>query len=381
MKRGDFRLMSGLALLCLLLVIFAVSCGGGGGDGGGSTGTMNLSLTDASTNDYKAVYVTIKQVEVHKDSGTGWEVVSTPAKTYNLLDLVNGAREQLALATLATGHYTQMRLILGDTPDNSTNILSRAHPHANYFINTSDQWFELKVPSGYQTGIKIVKGFDIHTDETTELILDFDAARSIVKAGSSGKWLLKPTIKVLETKECSIIQGNAGQGGVLVSAQAYNPTAASEEDEVEVKAATVTDDNGNYKLFLEPGTYTLVAYKDGYAPSYKTDKIDTVTPNIYTENFTLAPSDMGTLTGSISIFDPEQHAAISIRQDATVGGNTEPIEVKSFQVADGGSIFTGLPVGVDIYTAVISTYGKTTQVFGPLTIGIASATDLGSVVF
>jgi hypothetical protein len=37
--------------------------------------------------------------------------------------------------------------------------------------------------------------------------LDFDASRSIVKAGSSGKWLLKPTIKVLDTEEYSVISG------------------------------------------------------------------------------------------------------------------------------------------------------------------------------
>jgi hypothetical protein len=390
MKRGNSWFASWLALLCLPLVILAVSCGGGGGDGGGSgstgTGTMNLSLTDASTTDYQAIYVTIKQVEVHKDGGAGWEVVSTPGKTYNLLALVNGVREQLALASLPSGHYTQMRLILKDTPDNSINIFSLAHPYANYFIDTSDQSIELKVPSGFQTGIKIVKGFDINTNETTELILDFDAARSIVKAGSSGKWLLKPTIKVLNTKEYSIISGNAGEPGVLVSAQVYNSAAALEEDKVEVKAATVSDgDNpGDYKLFLEPGSYTLVGYKDGFLVFYKDKKIVTTAGNIYdVDKFTLTTASLtGTLTGTISIsgVDPEeQYATVSIRQNATIEGNTEQIEVKSLNVASGGSFSVTLPVGD--YTAVISTNGKTTQVFGPFTISIASPTDLGSIVF
>jgi hypothetical protein len=388
MKRGNFWFASGLALLCLPLVILAVSCGGGGGDSGGSgstgTGTMNLSLTDASTTDYQAIYVTIKQVEVHKDGGAGWEVVSSPDKTdktYNLLELVNGVREELALATLATGHYTQMRLILGDKPDDSLNILSRKHPYANYFIDLSGKWFELKVPSGFQTGIKIVKGFEINDNQTTELVLDFDAARSIVKAGSSGQWLLKPTIKMLITKECSIIQGSAGQAEVLVSAQVYNSAATAKEDEVEVKAATVTDPSGNYKLFLEaPGSYTLVGYKDKYAPSYKSAKIVTAAATTYTENFTLDSSDMGTLIGNISISAPEteQYATISIRQDVKFGVILEQIEGKSLNVAEG--IFNlSLPVGD--YTAVISTNGKTTQVFGPFTISIASPTDLGSIVF
>jgi hypothetical protein len=387
MKRGNFWFASGLALLCLPLVILAVSCGGGGGDSGGSgstgTGTMNLSLTDASTTDYQAIYVTIKQVEVHKDGGAGWEVVSSPDKTdktYNLLELVNGVREELALATLATGHYTQMRLILGDKPDDSLNILSRKHPYANYFIDLSGKWFELKVPSGFQTGIKIVKGFEINDNQTTELVLDFDAARSIVKAGSSGQWLLKPTIKMLITKECSIIQGSAGQAEVLVSAQVYNSAATAKEDEVEVKAATVTDPSGNYKLFLEaPGSYTLVGYKDKYAPSYKSAKIVTAAATTYTENFTLASSDMGILTGDVPISGgaTEQYATISIRKSATVSGASEQIEIKSLNVANGGSFSVSLPVGS--YTAVISTDGKITRVEGPFTISKDSTTAMGSV--
>ena len=364
-------------------LMLLTACGGGGDSGSsGSTGTLSVNLTDASTTEYQAIYVTIQQVAVHKDGGGGWDVISSPNKTYNLLDLVNGVREELALATLTSGHYTQMRLILTDTPDNSINILSRNHPYGNYFIDSSGQSIELKVPSGFQSGIKIVKGFDINANQTTELILDFDAARSIVKAGSSGKWLLKPTIKLLNTTEYSIISGNAGASGVLVSAQVYNSAATLVEDRVEVKAATVSDDSGNYKLFLEPGSYTLVGYKDGFSPFYKNAKVVTTTGNTYTENFSLgSASSTGTLssgTVSISGADQEQYATISIRQDATVSFNPEQIEVKKLNVANGGTIDTGLPV--ENYTAVISTFGKTTleQLFA---IFSNSNTDIGNIIF
>lgn len=358
MKRGNFRFVSGLALLCLPLVMLAVSCGGGGGEGGGSTGTMNLSLTDASTPDYQAIYVTIKQVEVHRDGGSRWEVVSTPNKTYNLLELVNGVREELALATLATGHYTQMRLILSHTHDNSINILSVTHPYANYFIDSSGGSIELKVPSGFQTGIKIVKGFDINTNETTELILDFDAARSIVKAGSSGKWLLKPTIKLLDTQAYSIISGNAGEPDVLVSAQTYR-SSASLADRVQVQAASLSDINGDYKLFLEPGDYTLVGYKDGNSPFFSDAKIKTTGGNTSENNdFVWTDSPMGTLNGKVSIsnVDPEQHATVSIRQEVIVGGITEQIEIWSLNALNGVGFGVSLPHGD--YTAVASSYPK-----------------------
>ncbi len=289
--------LAALTIFCSLLFL---SCGGGGGGvPSSSTGTLKLGLTDASATTYQAIYVTVAQVAVSRD-GERWDILSSPNKTVNLLDLVNGVRQSLSLATLATGHYTQVRLILGSTPDTSVNILSLAHPYANYFIDRGIpvQEIELKVPSGLQTGIKIVKGFDIGANQTTELVLDFDAARSIVSAGAGGKWLLKPTVKVLNILEYSIIQGNAGQTGVLVSAQAYDGAAAMPEEKPTVRAATVSDADGNYKLFVEPGSYTLVGYKDGNAPYYKDAKVVTIAGSIVDASFLLAAAETGTVTGN-----------------------------------------------------------------------------------
>ena len=53
-----------IALLFTATFLFA--CDGGGGDGisgGGSTGTVSVGLTDNSTDQYKAVYVTIKELQ------------------------------------------------------------------------------------------------------------------------------------------------------------------------------------------------------------------------------------------------------------------------------------------------------------------------------
>ena len=204
-----------IVLLSLCIGFFVPGCGGGGGSssGGGTQGTLQVSLTDASTDAYQAIYVTVARVDVHLGDGdtedeSRWETVAEPNTTYNLLELVNGVRETLGIARLNAGHYTQMRLIIGLTPDSDLNLFSQAHPYANYVIDQDDdEIHELKVPSGPQTGLKIVNGFNINANRTTELILDFDAMRSVVKAGSSGNYLLKPTIKVLTTVENAIVSG------------------------------------------------------------------------------------------------------------------------------------------------------------------------------
>lgn len=223
--------------LFLFILMFA-ACGSG--ESSSSTGTLSLSLTDATTYEYNAVYVTIKEVQVHKDGDedSNWKVVVSPNKTYNLLELVNGIREELGITELETCHYTQMRLIIGNEHDNAINILSESHKYANYIVDHDNYYHELKIPSGFQSGVKIVHGFDINQNQTTELILDFDASRSIVKAGKNEQWLLKPTIKVLNTNEYSIIRGTVKNNspeeellkGVMVSAQIFDPSAADEKD-------------------------------------------------------------------------------------------------------------------------------------------------------
>ena len=109
-------------LFIALSVVMMSACSGGGGSGSAGTGTLALSLTDNSTEEYRAVYITIKNVEVHlggnENSPNIWQTVDLPIDpdtglpkermTVNLLELVNGVREDLGIAELEKGHYTQM---------------------------------------------------------------------------------------------------------------------------------------------------------------------------------------------------------------------------------------------------------------------------------
>jgi hypothetical protein len=370
--------MKALKLLGLISSIFIMLLFSACNDGGGSsssTGDLSLSLTDASSDSYKAVYVTIGEVQVHmkgnEDDDGNWKVVASPRKTYDLLELVNGVREELGIAELAAGRYTQMRLIIGEIPDDGINMFSQSHPFANYVIDQNDTSHELKIPSGFQTGIKIVHGFEISENQTTELILDFNASDSVVQAGNIGKWLLKPTIKVLDTKECSIINGMvtdvaknpSGIEEVLVSVQVFVPDPQDEKDTVMIQTATITDENGEYSIFVQPGTYNLVFSKEGFLPDCtKVIAEQGVTTDV--PDFTLFPEKYGMVSGNVSITGAteEQHVTLSFRQIALCegGSENETIEVKSLNIANLSSYVVELPTG--IYTLVVSTYDEVTQV-------------------
>jgi len=240
----------------------------------------------------------------------------------------------------------------------------------------------LKIPSGYQTGVKIVHGFYINEDEITELILDFEASKSIVKPGHNKEWLLKPTIKVLNTENYSILNGTVivndedeggSPGGVLVSAQ--YPSADS-VNSIIVQASTVTEDDGSYSIFLQPGTYNIVAYKDGY-DSACVHSFNATIPGTYSDlDLYLEPPDSsGTVLGTVTINGGslEQHVTLSFVQIGACG--VEDAEIDSLNVADGGTFGFDLPAGY--YRVVTTTYYEGTQKCSiPFEIEFGAQTEL-----
>ncbi len=361
------------------LAVAVISAGMIGCGSGSSDGDVSLSLTDSASDQYKAAYVTVDKVQVHSEAmeGDTWKTIFIPQKTYDLLALANGVRESLGIVALSAGHYTQMRLVLGDTPDNGVNILSQSHPFANYVIDANDAYHELKVPSGSQTGVKIVQGFDVNANETTELILDFNVSASVVIAGSSGQYLLKPTIEVLTTTDFAILSGKvtaAADGsaltGALVTAQTFDGAAADARDQVEIESGTVSTDGGAYALFLRPSSYNVVAYKTGYSPAV--NAVTLVAGTTSTSDFALAAATMGTVTGTVTISgaDSETFATLSFRQSVMVAGSLQTIEVTPLNVASGGNYSISLPSGS--YTLVSSSANQTTQTSTLTVVGGAS---------
>src|SRR6056297_851020 len=146
---------------------------------GSGTGTMVVKLHDAPV-DYDAVNISVARVEVNNtENDDGWIVISEPNQTYNILELVNGDVEILADAELEAGTYEQIRLVLND--ENTVVI--------------DGQSYNLFVPSGAQSGLKLNINAEIVEGIQYTLLLDFDASRSVVKRGATDQYNLKPVIR------------------------------------------------------------------------------------------------------------------------------------------------------------------------------------------
>jgi hypothetical protein len=184
------------ALLLLLVGLFTLLAGcGGDRNSTVSTrpirpgfGAVHLRLTDAPA-DYDQVNIVVREVRVHQadfddddGEGGGWIVISDTETTYDLLELRNGVSTTLGVSeNVPVGHYDQIRLVLGS----GSNVV------------VDGVTYPLTTPSGMQSGLKVNGEFDVVEGETRELLLDFDAARSVHVTGNQ-KYMLRPVIKLVE---------------------------------------------------------------------------------------------------------------------------------------------------------------------------------------
>ncbi|MBW2173703.1 MAG: DUF4382 domain-containing protein [Deltaproteobacteria bacterium] len=356
-------------MVASLFVFMLAACSGGGsgssdtGDAGDATdvgtgmGTLSLMLTDATTEIFEAVYVTIDKVQVHVvegETGSWVDVVDlVPDKTFNLIELADGVQTELGSGALATGDYTQMRLIIGLDPDDTFNIVPAAHEYANYvLIEGSEIQKELKIPSGVQTGIKLVHPFTIVVEGLTELLLDFDAQKSVHVAGNSGEYILKPTIKVIGTKDNATITGSVDDYSATAIPGARVTAQTDDGGPLVVASGTLTDGDGNYTMYVGPGTYCVVAYKppDSEGTAYGPGCVGTgalTWYDIFPHDFVLTPTDTGHIIGNVQVGGED--VTLSFRTDCG-SAPCDLIEVWPLSVAAEAAPYTytytvGLPPG------------------------------------
>lgn len=317
------------------------ACGGGGGSADSGTGSVRFHLTDAPACGYDEVNVTVERVRVHRSSTAGvneagWsELVLTPARRIDLLDLTNGVLEELGTLSLPAGSYTQVRLVLA--PNTAGN------PLANSVWPTGGTEQALTTPSAQQSGSKIQANFSVAANQVADLVLDFDACRSLVVAGNSGQILLKPVISATPVFAAA---GNAIQG--YVDASLVGATVSAQQGGV-VRRSTVPDATGRFVLSpLAVGSYDVVFGAQGRATAVLTG-----VPVIETARTTLSTSGaalpLAAASAPASVSGVVSRAGTTVIPDATVravqrlaGG--PDVEIGARQIDLLGAYSLSLPV-------------------------------------
>jgi hypothetical protein len=199
-----------------------------------SNAHLKVYLTDApAAFDQVVIDVRDVQINVTNDSAGGWQSLpGVAAASYNLLDLVNDNDTLLADADIPSGTIQQMRLILG----------------SNNYVVLNGQNIPLETPSAQQSGLKLNIHQPVAEGVLYTMILDFDAARSIVKTGNN-RYILKPVIRTMLNAVGGSIKGFVTPNSFSTTVFAIKGTDT---------ASTFTDANGGYLIRgLSAGSYIL----------------------------------------------------------------------------------------------------------------------------
>ncbi len=223
------------------------------------TGTIEVRVTDAPPGyEIISIVVTVSEeegegVQVHKagDDGEGeWITIGIleGANPFDLLELV-GLEEVLAVGEeVDAGKYTQIRM----------NIVSVL---VTYLAEGSETpvTVEATLPSGE---LKFVRPFDVVAEETTTLLLDFIAGKSVVVTGATqseeAKVIFKPAVKLSieqggKPHELASVEGTISDVNTEASTVSIIPDGGTEDDTIvlDVNPQTEITLDGDEEATLE----------------------------------------------------------------------------------------------------------------------------------
>ena len=317
------------------------ACGGGGSSSDTNlNGTLGVAITDAPACGFDAVNVTVNKVRVHQsatagDTDAGWtDITLSPARKINLLNLTNGALENLGQTPLTPGRYTQLRLVLDA---NAGSAMANSVVPSGTVNEVS-----LDTPSAVQSGIKLVNQFDVAAGQRVDLVLDFDACKSVVRKGNGG-FALKPVVKVVPTVLNGIngfvppalltqhVMVTAQQNGTIVAATAPNATTGE-----------------FYLARLVPGNYDVVITADNSAtaviaavPVATATSTTTLSSASAPINLVAAATAPGIIGGTVALapVSTTELATVSAKQ-SFAAGPTVTVKYQGVDIATGAYALT-----------------------------------------
>ncbi len=251
---------SGAAAAAVLLVGLT-ACGGSG-----SSGSMSLAVGDAPVDGAEKVVVVFTAVELIPNSGSPVTITFPAPKSIDLLNDSGSASAQLFSQPVPAGSYSQIRLM----------VLADGNPSNSYIIFSDGSMHGLQVPSGAETGLKLVSGFTVPSSGVVDYTIDFDLRQAITcPPGQAPACILKPVERLVDNTMVGNIQGQVSNtlipAGCTPGVYLYAGTVTVPEDmnsaapagdlnqplASRVPVATSLPPFYYQFTFLAPGTYTL----------------------------------------------------------------------------------------------------------------------------
>jgi len=253
--------------LLIALLFYFTSCDNKAEESG--TGSMNLKITDAPIDDanIKGAYVTVAEVKVDGVTMEGFS-----KQTIDLMAYQNGETKLLFNSDkIGAGAYNNIELVLDYESDQSGN------GPGCYVLTDDNVKHDLSMSGTTDESLVMNRSFDITSNGTTDVVVDFDLRKSIQYDNpsheesdysfvSSAK--LSTAVRAVIEENCGTIEGNVTESvsaGDRLVVYAYNKgefDAEAEQDgnvkfQNAVTSASVSQ-SGDYQLtFLPEGEYEV----------------------------------------------------------------------------------------------------------------------------
>lgn len=251
------------------ILIFFTACNENDDSAKAGKGTVVIKLTDAPfpLSLVDQALVTIDKIEIRStveaenaegeiENETLYTVLFEGEKVVDLLDLQNGITTDLISMDLEAGSYDLIRM----------------HVTSSEVILKDGTSFDLKIPSGSSSGlkIKIAPELVVESGVESEVLLDFDVSKSFkvqgnmnTPAGIKG-FMFKPVIRAMCQKYSGIIEGKVFENVSTPVAEAHVQIIVADT----VYSSALTDATGSYALIgLPAGNYKMVCEKEAYTPA------------------------------------------------------------------------------------------------------------------
>ena len=183
----NIRLIAALRaiIVALTAAVFVAACGGSGGSadaqsGQATTGTVSLLFTDAPTDKYKQVLLSVREA-ILIGGENSQEVLFQGDREIDLLNLQNYS-EPVVFGEVKLGTYKKIRLVLDD-------LELVPHEGASVFP---------RLPANGRIDLLQSEGFEVLPGRTVMVEIDLDADKSlkIHGAGNSGQVQFRPVVFV-----------------------------------------------------------------------------------------------------------------------------------------------------------------------------------------
>lgn len=235
-------------------------------ESGAGTGSMTLQITDAAVDSAESVNVRFTGVTLKHENASPHRIDFEEARTIDLLSLQGDTFDTLLDGeTVTAGRYEWIRL----------HVEAARNTIDSYIVLDGGAEHSLFVPSGAQTGLQLVSGFDVPVNGSGSFTIDFDLRKSVINPQSDDDYFLKPTLRLVDNSTIGHIDGvvrpddfaacNDNEYAVYVfegaDAEPVDININRDDDEPNpLTSAQVAFDEDEYQYtvgFLSAGDYTL----------------------------------------------------------------------------------------------------------------------------